>query len=1242
MFTPQRKGWSLSPRVGERSGPRGAGSSVLGKGKAPTGALPLPPPQALLGENGGDGGGAGDGADDWRRFREEGFLDESVLQRKDREALAARISELENELHEYQYNMGLLLIEKKEWCSSYDELQQRLAEAEEILKREQAAHLIAMSESEKREENLRKALGVEKQCVTDLEKALREMRSEIAEVKFTSDKKLAEANALEASLEEKCLEVERKLHSADAKLAEANRRSSEIDRKLEDVEARERKLQRDVASLNAERKAHEKVFTEQREYLLDWEKKLQDGQMRLVDGQRFLNEREDRLNETDKILKKKEQELEEARRMIDVTTNSLKNKEDDISVRLKDVANKEKELDVKIKNLEKKERDLLALEEKLNAREREEIQKLLDEHNSILDAKKHDFDLEMEKKRKSFDEEVESRLYAVDKEKKELKRKEEQLTKREQALESKIEKQKNKEKDLDTKSKALKKWEASVKDEEKKLEDERKQILNESQELLVSRTEVESLMAAMKAEEQQILIEKETLILTKEEREQHVKLQSDLKQEIEECRMVKESVVKERETLREEREKFEREWEVLDEKRLALEAEAEKFNDEKQRFEKWRHSEHERLKTEVLQDRAAIQRELEDLRLRKEAFENIVEHERSEALEEAKRAHADAARELEIRRHDLEMNMQKKQEEMEKRLREKENEFEKRKEEEWNRITSSMNINDSKIRKLKVEQDKLEKEKEDLLLSRKKLESDQADIQKDIDTLRTLSRNLKDQREEFIKERDRFLNAAEKCKACQNCGVPISELELLGLQPSMGIVDTGDVLLPSLADVQERMEGKQVIQSPHPIGSQLGSSGGRMSWLQKCSRLFKLSPGKNIDHSSDNQAEMPIQFGERLDMAVSDDETDYGVANNCFDTQRVHPDGGGREVDESKRLDNARDEPEPSLGVAENSVDIARAQSEYDFRETEGDTTIPSTEELNEMEGSSRPPEKDSQPQASVQRRRQPSRRGRAKTTRTRSVKAVVEDAKNILGEASGLELDADVNGIAKESQNNDEESQGALVQTDSVAGKTRQKRHRPPTSEMTNELEAEDSEARSDSVSLGGRRKRRSTAPATPGPKRYNLRGSKVASTVAATQATHEQAKGQKKETSPENQFSKDDHPEESSKDKVENVASMHLLQKSNAGSNIEVNEISSYVLVRHEREAVQHAKEDARESDLIKSVELSEGAGEHGDEVDGTAALPATPSDGNSSEDDDGEDEDDERKNASIGKKLWNFFTT
>ena len=85
-----------------------------------------------------------------------------------------------------------------------------------------------------------------------LEKALHEMRSENAEIKFTADSRLAEANALVTSIEEKSLEVEAKLRAADAKLAEVSRKTSEIERKSQEVESWESALRMERLSFIAE------------------------------------------------------------------------------------------------------------------------------------------------------------------------------------------------------------------------------------------------------------------------------------------------------------------------------------------------------------------------------------------------------------------------------------------------------------------------------------------------------------------------------------------------------------------------------------------------------------------------------------------------------------------------------------------------------------------------------------------------------------------------------------------------------------------------------------------------------------------------------------------------------------------------------------------------------------------------------------------------------------------------------
>lgn len=112
---------------------------------------------------------------------------------------------------------------------------------------------------------------------------------------------------------------------------------------------------------------------------------------------------------------------------------------------------------------------------------------------------------------------------------------------------------------------------------------------------------------------------------------------------------------------------------------------------------------------------------------------------------------------------------------------------------------------------------------------------------------------------------------------------------------------------------------------------------------------------------------------------------------------------------------------------------------------------------------------------------------------KTRSMKAVVEDAKAFLGEKTPEEPLSNATLLPNDSDHMNEENRGDSSHAEKSYSKTARKRQRPETSKITEtEQDVYDSEGCSGSVTVGGRRKRQqkaATTSRTPGEERYNFR---------------------------------------------------------------------------------------------------------------------------------------------------------
>lgn len=668
-----------------------------------------------------------------------------------------------------------------------------------------------------------------------------------------------------------------------------------------------------------------------------------------------------------------------------------------------------------------------------------EIQMVLDDYRTALDLKKRDFELELEERRKDFDEKMKEKADDLGKKEVEITHNEEKLRKMELSLERKSDRVKEKEKEIEEKLKDLKEKEKSVKDEEMQLESLRNKILSEKQNLLGLKDELEKMKVDVSQKELLVHEENERLKVSKDERVQHSHLQKELRGEIEKYRAQTELLLKEREDLKNDRAKFEEEWEALDEKRAAFSRELQQVEEEKDRLDKWHCAEEDKLRKKKLDTEEYIQRELEAIRLEKESFAANMRHEQSVLSGKTQTKHEQLVREFEARRRDLESEMQKKQDDIEKYVQEKERAFE----EERSRADDSIRHLKEEVRRememVTTERSKLEKEKQDITLNKKHLEEKRLEMQDDIHELGILSRNLKNQRERFLQQRGRFLSFVERLQNCANCGEIARNYELSDLHlPEIEHKDTSP--FPTLSDeLLEKVSSYGIDTNRSPADKKSSNSPGLLLWLQNCTSKFrKSSPCKDFTP-------------ENLEPALPDRPV---VAENI---------------------------PGPSMTTAadKSPASILEGEPSLEISTTLGDN-------LSNVDDRIKQAMEDSEQSQQTRGRRKTRKTSKSGIRRTRSVKAVVEDAAVILGKTAGEPI------MNEEPQKDAQDNEGSRGESSRADRITRKRTWGESSRVSVDEMDDNESEGHSESVTVGRQRKRRPTAttiPQTPGEKRYNLR---------------------------------------------------------------------------------------------------------------------------------------------------------
>ncbi|KAF5189425.1 Crowded nuclei [Thalictrum thalictroides] len=767
------------------------------------------------------------------RLRETGF-DEDSIKRKDRTALIAYITKLESEVFDYQYHMGLLLMEKKDWSSKNEQVKASADSDIMKFKLEHAAHLSALADAKKREDSLKKSLAIEKECLTNIEKSLHEMRAEAAGNKIAVESKMAEACSMLEDAQKKFAEAEAKRHAAEMLQREASQYHRTAERKLHEVEEREDALRRQILSFKSECDAKEMQISLERQALCERQRIFQQEQERLLDGQALLSQREKYISEKHEELGRLEKASEELKSKFENELKALNKEKTDLNLKLAELSTREKAVREREAMLDKKEAQLLCAQEKIASKEHDEIQRLVANQETALEIKKAELEKEMEQKRMSMESQLESKRREYELREVDLRQLEEMILEKEQELDKQSSSLLEKEKDITERLKSLQTKEENLCAEQHAKELEKIYIQEEKEQIKSMKVDVEKSLDFLENKRKEVEEAQLKLDANKHEMNEVQVLEMRLKDELDSIRAQKCDLLTEAENLKAEKSKFEIEWELIDEKRDELRNEAERISEERKVVSKFLKDERDRLKVEKDALEEKFKNDLESLSREREDFTSKMERERSEWFSKIQLEQANFVQDVELQKIDLENRIRKRRDEIERYLREKEETFEQEKAKELRYMSSQKEMLAKEWENIRVEIKKLDNEGKKTTLDSEQREKELAELKKSVEELEIQRKKLKEQRELLQADREKINVQIQQLTQLENLKVTSEISEIEEADGEMELLTSNEAptgcLSPSLLPKQSQGSVPPLTSSP-------------FSWISEM--IFRRSPEKS-------------------------------------------------------------------------------------------------------------------------------------------------------------------------------------------------------------------------------------------------------------------------------------------------------------------------------------------------------------------------------------------------------------